>query len=420
MSDPEAIPCQKKTGHLVLIRDGMILTVANLIAAFGNYLFQAMMGRHLSLAEFGYLNSSFGLISFAGVPLTAASQAVAHHLARLSAEGKEEALADVQAKSLKFLRHLTWMIFAASVVLLHPVATFFRFPRMSLAWMALAWVPVNLWAVLGQGWCAGFSRFRLLSGLLISSAVARLVAGYLIVQFFPKAEAGVAANIIAALVLAAVAVFNPHHGTSSKLRESVFDSDTVQYGLASLAVCLGLFAFLQGDQVIAQRHFPGELLGRYTAAGLLGRAIVWGALPVLTVYFTNRSEQEHGTKASGNLLWSYLALLGCGSLFLIIFSKPLLYIFLKRSDPDMVHLMGNFAVVMIPIGILQAMGNYYLAARRKWECFLFGLGGVFHLGLLTWAGRTPALMITLMFGSSLGVILFMAAAALVLWSRSRP
>jgi len=167
----------KKSLAGIWLSDGMILTAANLIGAIANYLFQAIMRRHLSWAEFGYLNTTMGLILFAGVPLTAASQTVTHHLALVRAAGDAAKLDQLQAASLKFLRHLTWFVFAISLIFLYPVASFLHFPRMSLAWVALLWIPINLWSTLGGAWCAGLSRFRLYAFLLILTGIVRLVAG---------------------------------------------------------------------------------------------------------------------------------------------------------------------------------------------------------------------------------------------------
>ncbi len=124
MASPSSI---KKSVVGFWLSDGMILTAANMLGAIGNYLFQAVMRRHLSWSEFGYLNATIGLIMFAGVPLTAASQTVTHHLALVRAGGDSEKLEQLQAASLKFLRHLTWFLFAISLVLLYPVADFLTF-----------------------------------------------------------------------------------------------------------------------------------------------------------------------------------------------------------------------------------------------------------------------------------------------------
>jgi O-antigen/teichoic acid export membrane protein len=409
-----ASPAPNKTNPGGWITDGVILTSANFLVAAGNYLFQAVMRRHLSWSEFGYLNATLSLVLFAGVPLTAASQTLTHHLAQIRALGDTEKIAQLQAGSLKLLRYLTWVIFGLGLLLLPPVSEYLRFPRMSLAWAGLVWLPVNLWSTLGGAWCTGLSRFRLLSLLMISGTLVRLVTGTVAVSFYPWAEAGISASVFAGLVLASVAVFSPHHATAASLRQVLRQRDWVVYGGASLAVAFGAFVFLQGDQIIAQRHFPGEELGRYSGAGLLGRIIVWASLPILTVYFTRRSSHRPALSSPGLLLRVYLAMIGTGAVGILLLRVPLLQLLLGVSDAELVNLTARFALAMIPVGILQAMGCHYLAARRLPECVAFGGCGLAYLVALSFFGQTPILMLNWMAGGSTASVVLLG---LISWAR---
>jgi len=385
-----------KTVSSAWLSDGLILTAANFLAAGGNYAFQAVMRRQLSWSEFGYLNATLSLIVFAGVPLTAASQTLTHHLAQIRVSGDEEKIAQLQAASLKLLRYLTWALFVFCALLLVPVSEYLHFPRMSLAWVGLLWIPVNLWSMLGGAWCTGLSRFRLLSILLISATLVRLATGAIAVSFYPWAEAGISASIFSGLVLASIAVFSPHHAAAASLRQVLFQRDWLVYGVAALGVTFGAFVFLQGDQIMAQRHFPGEELGRYSGAGLLGRTIVWASLPVLTVYFTRRSGHHPEMASPSILLVVYLAMIGAGALGIFVLRAHLLQLFLGVQDAGLSQMTAHFVAAMIPIGILQAMGCHYLAARRLPECLVFGGCGLAYLFALAHFGQTPSLMLNTM------------------------
>ena len=388
-----ASPARPPTSPGRWIQDGAILTFASFLAAVGSYLFQALMRRHLPWSEFGYLNTTLSLITFAGIPLAAASQTVTHHLALIGAGGDKEKMAQFQAASLKLLRRLTWILFALCLLLIYPVATFLHFPRLSLVGVSLLSIPVNLWGALGVAWCAGLSRFRLLSLLLIFAVVVRIATGALIADFFPWAESGIMANLLSGVVLALVVALSPHHATAVQVRQLLLDRELLTYGAAAMAVCFGTFVFLQSDQILAQRYFPGDELGRYSGAGLLGRAIVWANLPLLTIYFTRRSGHSPGNQSPSWLLGVYLVLIFAGAGFLTLVKEPLLQLFLGVRDPSLVDLTGQFAVSMVPIGILQAVGYYYLAARRIYECMAFGVCGLVYLIVLSIWGLTPTLML---------------------------
>jgi len=405
-------PARLKTVPPAWLSDGMILTGANFLAAAGNYLFQAAMRRHLSWSEFGYLNATLSLVQFTGVPLTAASHTLTYHLAQIQTTGDMEKIARLQAASLKFLRHLTWAIVMLGALLLAPVSEYLRFPRMSLAWAGLLWLPVNLWNTLGGAWCTGLSRFRLLALLMILATSVRLVTGTIAVSFYPWAEAGISASVFAGLVLASLALFSPHHATIASLRQVLLQRDWLIYGTAALAFAFGAFVFLQGDQIIAQRKFPGEELGRYSGAGLLGRTIVWASLPVITVYFTRRSGHHAALSSPTPLLVIYLGMIGIGALGIYLLRVRLLQIFLGVHDAQLANLTARFALAMVPIGILQAMGCHYLAARRLPECLVFGGCGVAYLVALSLFGQTPGLMLDWMASGAMASVVLLSVVSL--------
>ena len=396
----------------VWFSDGALLTVANFFAALANYLFQALMRRHLSWSEFGYLNATLSLILFASVPLTAASQTMTHHLARIETEGRAEKVARLQAASLKLLRYLTWVVFGLCILLSPPLTEYLRFPRESLAWAGLLWIPVNLWSTLGGAWCAGLSRFRLLAVLLIVTALLRLVAGDIGVTYYPWAETGIAASIMGGLALASIAVFSPHHATESSLRQVLLQRDWLVYGGAALAVAFGSLVFLQGDQILAQRLFPGEDLGRYTGAGLLGRAVVWVGLPVLTVYFTRLSAHRESQASPKPLLAIYLALVVTGAIGVYLVRVPVLQLFLGSHDEDLCSMTARFALAMVPIGIVQAMGYHYLAARRLVECLALAGCSVAYLAALDTYGHTPGQMLSTMTTVATGSVVLLGLITL--------
>ncbi len=72
----------------------------------------------------------------------------------------------------------------------------------------------------------------------------------------------------------------------------------------------------------------------------------------------------------------------------------------------------QFALAMIPIGILQAMGYHYLAARQIPECMVFGGCGLVYLIALAVFGRTPSLMLGWMGGAATASILLLGILAL--------
>lgn len=393
----------------------MILTIANLVAAVGNYVFQAIMGRSLPLAEFGYLNATLALIGMLTIALTAASQAVTHHLARHQAEDRPEEVAHLKAASSSFLIYLTIACSVLALLVIKPVTDFFHVPRVTLTVVALGCILVNMWSALAMSWCAGLSRFTLLAGLTLASVAVRLVVGGAGSRAWPTAELGVGASILAGLVLVAGATWS-HGGMPRPSRERIrpiLEPSFIRYLLAALAVCGGQYLFLYGDLLVAQRQLVPETLGAYSAAGLFGRAVVWFPTPVLTVFFTARSGRPRSDRATVKLLLLFTGLTIFGAAGVFLTREWLGQLLLGRSEPAVVVLMTRFAIAMIPVGLLQALGFYFLSARKLVACFLYGALGLAYWGTLSrWGGDPDLLVRLILLGAGSSAVLLSAVSLL--------
>ncbi|NQU10591.1 oligosaccharide flippase family protein [bacterium] len=398
------------------LRSSVLLTGAYLLVSLGNYGFQALMGRLLPLSEFGYLSAALGLIGMIGIGVTGAGLAVTHYLARHQARSDAAAVARLQTASSVFLLYLTIASCVLAVVLIKPLTDFFHVPRATITGVVLACIVVTLWGALANAWCAGLSQFIFLAGLTLGGVAVRLVAGALAGARWPQAEAGIAASIAGGLVVVLGVLIRD--ARSLRLGGSprpILEREFLQFLAAALAVAAGNYLFTQSDLLVAQRYLGPDALGAYGAAGLLSRAVVYLATPVLMVFFTARSGQDSSDRTSRTQLALYGLLLVVGAAGVILTRDLLCRLLLGRLEPAAVTLMARFAVAMLPIGVLQGIGFYVLAARRRRLCLVYGgCGLIYVLALIAWGHSADALLRLMpsLAGASvltLGVLLAVAA-----------
>lgn len=396
-----------------LWQSSAVLMAAGLAGSAGNYVFQAMMGRLLPLSEFGYFNAAVGLAGMLTVAITAASQAVTHHLARHNALNELDRVEELKAASSRFLLYLTLICSVIAVIFIHPISVFFHVPRAAITGWVLATILVGLWSGLAMAWCAGLGHFHLMAVLGMAAVAVRLVAGALAGWTWNVAESAISASVFSGLSLVVLVAWRERNSLRVRGRLKVlWKPEFVRFFVASLAVCTGNFAFMQSDAVVAQRCLSGPDLGAYTAAGLFGRAVVWLPIPILTVFFTARSGQERSDKTTWSKLAAYVGLLFVGAAFVIVSKGLLCRLLLNRADPAVVGLMNRFALAMIPVGVLQAAGFYVLAARRLAPSLVYGGCGLLYVVALTWWGRNANSLLNVILGGASTAILLMALAML--------
>jgi len=404
-----------------LVRSGILLSAAGLLVGVGNYLFQMIMGRTLPTAEFGYLNTTIGLIGFLSLPLLIASSAITHYIAHFRAQGNAAGLSGLLLGCRRFLFRLTLGGSVAAIILVKPLADFFRFPRPSLMLVAVVCVIAGLWGTFATTLCQGLSWFRRAAMIGLAAVVLRLAFGWLSTMKFPVAEAAALATAVAMLSNLAI-LFWRRELIWTGQTESPWGWGFARYLMSAAACVGGGYCFTQGDLLVAQRYFQGDTLGYYTAAGLLARALPMVVAPLLTVLFTSRSGHREGgvVREQFRLLGLYALglLIGAGSLFLLrdVFVRMLFGVY----TPEAAAMVGRLAVTMLFVGLLQGLGMWALASRWARVTFVYGVSGVaYWLVLLGWGTSRDALLTIMPLAAGL------ACAVLIgtwLWSMksSRP
>ena len=395
-----------------LWRSGVILSGAGLVAGLGNYAFQAIIGRSLDKAEYGYVNSTLGFIGLLGLPLAIASTSVTHYIAHYRAIGDEARLQGLLSGCRTFLFRLTLAGSVAAALLVKPLSSFFHFPRPGLMLVALVCALGGLWGALVTTLCQGMGWFGRMAVLGLAVMALRLSAGSVMVWEHPAAEPAVLASGVALLANLMWLRWRrelPRKGDAV----SPWNLEFAQYLGVGAAWAVGCYCLTQGDLLVAQRNFPGRELGLYTAAGLLARALPMVVAPMLAVLFTSRSGHRTASalREQLKLLGLYAAGLVAGAAALLLLREFWVRLIFGQYTPEAAAMVARLALTMVFIGLMQALGMWALASRWLRVALLYGASGlIYWLVLLIW-GKTPAVMLNLMPAAAGGAL----AVLFILW-----
>jgi O-antigen/teichoic acid export membrane protein len=393
--------------RLNLAQQGTLFAAAGLLAGAGNYVFQGVMGRILPIEEYGLALTSLGTAGAVGLPVGAASMALTHYIAQLRSRDETERLGALVAGSRRLLLRITLAVTVLALLLIRPVGAYFEIPRSSLTFAMLSAALGTVWTAFAGAWFMGMARFDLLAGLSLAGVALRVGVGLALGKAMGNAEAACYATAAAALVY--LALMRHRRPSPAPAAAPPWDREFVRYLLVCAAYSGGMYAFMQGDLLAAQKHLTGEARGVYSAAGTLGRALVFAAGPLLSVLFTARSEhRSDGSRRDQLLLLAmHSGILATGAVVITLLAPFLVQLLLGKSDPAVQRLVAQFALVMVPIGLLQAVATSALAARRETPVLVFGLAGLGYWAWLMVHGHSPdALLAAMRTGAlvSLGVV----------------
>src|SRR5208282_4370294 len=181
-----------------LLSSGIIFSAASFLALLIHYGFQAIVSRQLGGAsgEYGLVLATITFIGFLGLPLTIATQAVTHYIARFHFSGDDARLHGLLAGCRKFLFHITVAGSVIAIVLVKPLGDFFNIPRASLTLVALVCVLAGLWGSYVTALCQGLAWFKRLALVGLLTATLRVLFGGLTTKISPVAEWAVLASAV--------------------------------------------------------------------------------------------------------------------------------------------------------------------------------------------------------------------------------
>ena len=392
-------PSGPKAGKL--LQSGMIFSAASFLALLIHYVFQIIVSPQLggTTGEYGLVLATITFIGLLGLPLTIATQAVTHYIARFHFSGDDARLHGLLAGCRKFLFYVTIAGSVVAIILVKPLGDFFHIPRTSLTLIALACVLGTLWSSYMTALCQGLGWFKRLALVGLLAAVFRVLFGWPTTRIWPTAEWAVLASAVMLLPNLILLFWKKDFPRRTDAAVSPWNSEFVQFLIVSAACASGTYCFNQGDLLVAQRYFSGVERDAYGSAGLFARALPTAVGPLLTVLFTHRSSRQHH---HGDDLREQLKLLGLyafglvsGAIALFVLRNFCLEI-LHRNTPAAADMIGRLAITMTFVGLLQALAMWALASRWIKISLLYGALGIAYWLTLLFRGKSPAALLQTM------------------------
>ncbi len=390
-------------------KDGVLLMVCNLFVAIGNYAFQALIGRKLSLPEYGYANAAAGAVLLLSLPVMATSNALIHYVARFRASGKRAELHGLVSSTRKWLGFILGSGFLLALLLVRPLTDYCGFPRTSL----MVVMVINMVAVLGTVFvtalCTGMGWYARLGFMAVSAVIAKLATVWVVTSHLPIAEGAIASTAASALVYSVILLWRKEVSGPGK-QTNPWNREFGVFALAALASALGSYGFTQSDVLIAKRNFPPDAVAHFCAAGVFARALLGLTGPLLMVLFATRSAAERQNSRFGGhavLIGVYLAAVSAGAVIITIFRTELTHSIFGHAEPATAALASRFALLMVLVGMIEVIANWALAGRLfyivwahavlavLYVCFGLSLGGNPDVLLLTLIGGAGATIIVL-------------------------
>jgi hypothetical protein len=376
-----------------LLSSGIIFTAISFLTLLIHWLFQFIVSPQLggNAGEYGLVLATVTFITFLGLPLAIATQAITHYIARFHFSGDDARLHGLLAGCRRFLFWVTVAGSVLAIVFIKLLGDFFNIPRTSLTLVSLGCVLAGLWGSYFTALCQGLGWFKRLALIGLLSAVLRVFFGGITTKIWPVAEYAVAASGVMLLANFVLLFWKKDFPRRTDVVVSPWTREFVQFLIVSAAYVIGSNLFIQGDLLVANKFFAKSEIDAYGSAGVLARALATAVGPLLIVLFTHRSSRPHG-----DALWEQLKLIGLytaglvGGAIGLVMLKTFALQLLHRNTPDAAGMIVQLSITMVFVGLLQALALWSLASRWMKISLLYGALGIAYWLALLFFGQSPA------------------------------
>ena len=360
-----------------LLRAGLWMSLAGVAGGALGYVFQVLMGRLLSPADFALFSAVMALGMFAASPLSALTMLVARQVASLVSLGHKGQLRPLYLSVFRGIVVGAVILLACAILAQDALQGYLHAPDATPIWILYSLLVVVAVVALNTAFFQGSQSLGWLGGLGVAGVLARIVFGVAFLGLGWGATGALLAVLFATLVtsLAGLARLRPMLPNS---HQSAATSSTTFPLAAIVPVFVANVAFTamtQLDMVLVNHYFDANQAGHYAAASVLGKAVLYLPGGLVIALYPMVAGRYAARQGSAHLLvQSALAvLIVCGSAATVywLLGTWLVGLFYGAAYAPAGELLALYGWAVLPMALVMVAEHFLIAQGRVLFAWLF-------------------------------------------------
>ena len=389
----------------------------NLGNAFA-YLFQLMLARSLTIADFGAFNALFSLVNVIAATASIVPFAIARGMILTPGGGARSIVERTSAGGL-LVAALTIVI---GVPLVGPLCAVLKIEQSRTAVLAITLLATTFFCPIAVGWLQGSGRYVAAAGALAGLPTLRLAFGLWLVMAL---AGGIDAALIAAILpgpiifVAGLAAMRATFRVPRMRLPTGFWPDLGRFTLSASTSALLLLGFWNLDMVLVRALFPIDQSGLYAVAAVLARIPLLLSIALVNVLFPEATRVglagDHAEHAGRRVLLFNLGLAAslayAAAAVVSLAAEPLLVILAGLPAAQAAPLLRVLCFAMATLALVQIIATYLMARNRHGVLMLLAAGIIGFVALSGAFAATPlsvacylATIVTVLLAASLALV----------------
>lgn len=364
-----------------IVNGSIILLIGFGLFNFLNFLYQSAMARMLSVTDYGIL-ASLGAIIYI---FTIFSESIQTIIAKYTILGNDNGkIKNLLKRGIRKCLKLSSLFFV-----FYLIASVILYITLEIPYSLLALNGLLLYVVfvlpVTRGVMQGKKQFGDLSISLVLESIFKIVLGILFVFAGLRVYGAVGGFLMGALIAFALSFLPLKRVFMSEERKFNLGS-IYSYAKPAMFVTAIIVLFSSIDILIAQAIFNPEDAGAYSIASILGKIVMWVAVPIGKAMFPLSAEANRQPLRSKKIFNAALAIIGVlvsgVILFFWLFADFTIKIFSGKTLPDAAAILPYLSIAfglvalaniifLYKLSLGEIKGHYWLIACIIIEIALF-------------------------------------------------
>lgn len=371
-----------------LISGSAVIFLGSNAANIFNFLFNFVIVRNLSAANYGDVMGLISLISIATMPASSTIPMIINFAARFYAKNEMTHIRGLFFKMSKVLYPIGLTLFIFFIIFSSWIGEFFNIHNTLLIYITGFIVFIGYISVTHTGLLQAKLAFMFLSVTNLIGTILKYASVFLFVILGFGATGAMIAYTISYLVPYLLSFLNLQFIFDRKIKkEHISFTKLLSYGGPAAVALYALTSFITTDILLVKHFFNPEQAGMYAVISLAGRIIFFLTAPIVSVMFPLIIQKHETQKNYKNIFFLSLLFILVPSMSLTIvyflFPELILGLFNQQKNTSLIGpYLGWFGVYISIYSILSVTANFFLSIGKTKIYIPLVIGGVFQVGLL--------------------------------------
>jgi O-antigen/teichoic acid export membrane protein len=368
------------------LSNSFIFFIGSFLVSAGNYLYQFLMARMLTIEAYGELQSILAILTISGVLTGAISTVLVKYTADFKAKdwlNKIYALFLFFTKKISIIAIIFFTIF---VILSGRIAGFLNLTSVLPLIILGTGFLFSFLDSTNSGILRGLQKFKELSIISITSVFLKILFAILLVKLGFAINGAVGAVILAALIGYLIS-FYPLKFLFKKQKEKIETKEIFQYFFPVFFTLLFITLLYNVDIILVKHFFPAQTAGEYGALAILGHIVFFITGPIVGVMFpmvaTAHSNHTDSTEVFKKTIF-LVSLIGLAILFFyFLFGGFIIKILIGSKFLSISKFLGWFGLSMFLYSLVGLFTQYFLSTGKTKCAYLVGTGVLLQIILIS-------------------------------------